>query len=61
MNKQIPGYTWMGKSQGGVNVGDIMVYDRQTANAPGHIMIVAEVKDATHFRMAEANEISSAT
>lgn len=51
-NSQIPGYLWIDKAQGGVQRGDIFVDD---SYSPGHIMIVAELLDSTHFRFAEAN------
>ncbi len=62
INKQIQGYQWIGKAQGAVQVGDILLYtSSDNCNTdPGHIMIVVEVKDSTHFRVAEANELTSA-
>lgn len=61
IDKQIPGYQWITKSQGAVQVGDILLYTSSDGckNDPGHIMIVVEVKDATQFRVAEANELTS--
>jgi hypothetical protein len=52
----------MSKSQGAVQVGDILLYTSSDGckNDPGHIMIVVEVKDSNHFRVAEANELTSA-
>jgi hypothetical protein len=52
----------MNKSQGAVQVGDILLYTSSDGcnSDPGHIMIVVEVKDSNHFRVAEANELSSA-
>ena len=62
INKQIQGYQWMTKSQGTVQVGDILLYTSSDGckNDPGHIMIVVEIKDGNHFRVAEANEVTSA-
>jgi hypothetical protein len=62
INKQIQGYQWISKSQGTVQVGDILLYTSSDGcnNDPGHIMIVVDVKDSTHFRVAEANELTSA-
>ena len=62
INKQIAGYQWINKAQGTVQVGDILLYTSSDGckNDPGHIMIVVEVKDANHFRVAEANEVTSA-
>ena len=62
INKQADGYQWIAKSGGVVQVGDILLYTSSDncQNDPGHIMIVVEVKDATHFRVAEANELTSA-
>jgi hypothetical protein len=62
INKQADGYQWINKSQGAVQVGDILLYTSSDncKNDPGHIMIVVEVKDSTHFRVAEANELTSA-
>jgi len=62
INKQVAGYQWMSKSQGAVQVGDILLYTSSDGckNDPGHIMIVVEVKDSNHFRVAEANELTSA-
>jgi hypothetical protein len=59
-NTQIPGYTWVNKSQGGVRVGDVMVWSSSNPSYdPGHIMIVAEVLDSNRFRIAEANALYS--
>jgi hypothetical protein len=62
INKQIPGYQWITKSGGAVQVGDILLYTSSDGckNDPGHIMIVVERKDSSHFRVAEANELTSA-
>ena len=62
INKQAQGYQWINKSGGTVQVGDILLYTSSDGcqNDPGHIMIVVEVKDSTHFRVAEANELTSA-
>jgi hypothetical protein len=62
INQPIQGYQWMDKSQGAtVQVGDILLYTSSDGcnNDPGHIMIVVEVKDSSHFRVAEANELTS--
>jgi hypothetical protein len=62
INKQIQGYQWIDKTQGAVQVGDILLYTSSDGckNDPGHIMIVVEVKDSNHFRVAEANDLTSA-
>jgi hypothetical protein len=62
INAQIQGYQWIAKSGGTVQVGDILLYTSSDGckNDPGHIMIVVEVKDSTHFRVAEANELNTA-
>lgn len=62
INKQIAGYQWIDKATGTVQVGDILLFTSSDGcnNDPGHIMIVVEVKDATHFRIAEANELTPA-
>jgi len=62
INKQIPGYQWVNKSGGTVQVGDILLYTSSDGckNDPGHIMIVVQVKDGSHFRVAEANELTTA-
>jgi len=54
------GYDWIAKAGGTVQVGDILLYTSSDGcqNDPGHIMIVVEVKDSSHFRVAEANEIT---
>jgi len=58
--QNIPGYTWIPNGMGGgVQVGDIPVYQATYQGDPGHIMIVAAVVDSTHFRLAEANELNS--
>lgn len=60
INQSIPGYQWINKAQGTVQVGDILLYTSSDGcrNDPGHIMIVAEVMDSNHFRIAEANELT---
>ncbi len=55
----IPGYTWIPNGQGQLEVGDIPVYQSTYQGDPGHIMVVAEVVDSTHVRVAEANELNS--
>jgi hypothetical protein len=58
--KKIPGYTWFPSGQGtATQVGDIHVYQSTYPGDPGHITIVAEVQDSTHYRLAEANELTS--
>ena len=60
INQTIPGFQWINKAQGTVQVGDILLYTSSDGctNDPGHIMIVAEVMDSTHFRIAEANALT---
>jgi hypothetical protein len=55
------GYQWIAKAQGVVQVGDILLYTSSDncRNDPGHIMIVAQVIDSNHFRVAEANELTA--
>ena len=55
------GFQWIDKTSGVVRVGDILLYKStdNCRNDPGHIMIVVEVNDSTHFRVAEANELKS--
>lgn len=62
INKQAQGYQWIDKAQGSVQVGDILLYTSSDGckNDPGHIMIVVELKDSAHFRVAEANELNTA-
>jgi hypothetical protein len=48
VNMQIPGYTYMNATPGGAQAGDVLVMY-------GHIAITAQVLDATHVRVAEAN------
>jgi CHAP domain len=57
----VQGFTWIEKSQGTVQVGDILLYNSSDncRNDPGHIMIVAEVIDSNHFRIAEANDLTA--
>jgi hypothetical protein len=57
--QQIPGYTWIPNGQGPMEVGDIAVYNSTYEGDPGHIMVVAEVVDSAHVRLAEANELNS--
>jgi hypothetical protein len=61
INATIAGYDWVNKAQGTVQLGDILLYTSSDGckNDPGHIMIVVEVKDSNHFRVAEANELTS--
>ena len=60
IGQSAPGYDWIAKGQGVVKVGDILLYTSSDGcmNDPGHIMIVVEVKDSNHFRVAEANELT---
>ena len=60
INQPIQGYQWINKAQGTVQVGDILLYTSSDGcmNDPGHIMIVAEVMDSNHFRIAEANALT---
>jgi len=62
IDKQAQGYQWIDKAQGTVQLGDILLYTSSDGckNDPGHIMIVVEVKDGAHFRVAEANELTTA-
>ena len=55
----VPGFQWIDKTSGVVQVGDILLYTStdNCRNDPGHIMIVVEVTDSNHFRIAEANEL----
>jgi hypothetical protein len=62
INQPAAGYDWINKASGTVQVGDILLYtssDRCNYD-PGHIMIVVEAMDSTHFRVAEANELTAA-
>lgn len=61
INAQIPGYQWINKSGGTVQVGDILLHTSSDGcrNDAGHIMIVAEVIDSSHFRVAEANALTT--
>jgi hypothetical protein len=54
------GFQWIDKSAGTVRVGDILLYTSSDGcrNDPGHIMIVAQVIDSDHFRIAEANDLT---
>ena len=61
INKTAAGFDWIAKAGGVVEVGDILMLTSTDGcnNDPGHIMIVAEIKDSTHFRIAEANELAA--
>ena len=61
INQPAAGYQWIDKTSGVVQVGDILLYTSSDGcnNDPGHIMIVAEVMDSNHFRIAEANELTT--
>jgi hypothetical protein len=60
VNKQAAGFTWHANDGSStIQAGDIIVYNTTGGGDPGHIMIVAEVVDTTHFRLAEANELTS--
>ena len=61
INQSAAGYQWIDKTSGVVQVGDILLYTSSDGckNDPGHIMIVAEVMDSNHFRIAEANELTT--
>jgi hypothetical protein len=56
----VQGFQWIDKAHGVVQVGDILLYTSSDGcqNDPGHIMIVAQVIDSNHFRVAEANELT---
>lgn len=60
IDKPVQGFQWIAKTGGVVQVGDILLYNSSDGcnNDPGHIMIVAEVVDSTHFRIAEANDLT---
>lgn len=60
INQPIQGFQWIDKAHGTVQVGDILLYNSSDGcrNDPGHIMIVAEVIDSGHFRIAEANDLT---
>ncbi len=55
------GYQWIDQAGGTVEVGDILLYTSSDGcqNDPGHIMIVVQVIDSSHFRVAEANELTA--
>jgi hypothetical protein len=55
------GFQWIDKAGGVVKVGDILLYTSSDGcrNDPGHIMIVVQVIDSNHFRIAEANDLTS--
>jgi hypothetical protein len=61
INQTAAGYQWIDKTNGVVQVGDILLYNSSDGckNDPGHIMIVVQVMDSNHFRVAEANELTS--
>lgn len=61
INQPAQGYQWIAKTNGVVQVGDILLYNSSDGcrNDPGHIMIVAQVIDSNHFRVAEANDLTS--
>jgi hypothetical protein len=54
------GFQWIDRASGVVQVGDILLYTSSDGcnNDPGHIMIVVQVMDSNHFRVAEANELT---
>jgi len=60
IHQSVAGFQWIDKTNGVVKVGDILLYNSSDncQNDPGHIMIVAAVMDANHFRVAEANELT---
>ncbi|MGO9710304.1 MAG: CHAP domain-containing protein [Polyangiaceae bacterium] len=58
VGQTIAGYTWMTMTASPVQAGDILLYQAQGPNDPGHIMIVAQVVDSSHFRIAEANDLN---
>jgi len=60
IDQPVQGFQWIAKTQGSVQVGDILLYSSSDGcrNDPGHIMIVAEVIDSSHFRVAEANDLT---
>jgi hypothetical protein len=58
VGQTIPGYTWMTMTASPVQAGDILLYQADGQNDPGHIMIVAQVVDSSHFRIAEANDLN---
>jgi len=55
------GFDWVAKAGGVVQLGDILLYTSSDGCNfdPGHIMIVVEVIDSNHFRVAEANELTA--
>ncbi len=61
IDQPVQGFQWIAKTQGQVQVGDILLYNSSDGckNDPGHIMIVAEVIDSNHFRLAEANDLTA--
>jgi hypothetical protein len=60
INQPAQGFQWIDRTNGVVQVGDILLYKSSDGcnNDPGHIMIVVEVKDSNHFRIAEANDLT---
>jgi len=60
IDKPVQGFQWIAKANGVVQVGDILLYKSSDGcnNDPGHIMIVAQVIDSNHFRIAEANDLT---
>jgi hypothetical protein len=60
IDQPVQGFEWIDKTQGVVQVGDILLYTSSDncRNDPGHIMIVAQVIDSNHFRIAEANDLT---
>lgn len=60
IGQSVPGFQWIAKAGGVVQVGDILLYTSSDGcrNDPGHIMIVAQVIDSGHFRVAEANDLT---
>ncbi len=60
INQPVQGFQWIDKAHGVVQVGDILLYNSADGcmNDPGHIMIVAQVIDSNHFRIAEANDLT---
>jgi CHAP domain len=60
INQAAQGFQWIDRTNGVVQVGDILLYKSSDGcnNDPGHIMIVVEIKDSSHFRIAEANDLT---
>ena len=61
INQPVAGFQWIAKAGGTVQVGDILLYTSSDncQNDPGHIMIVVQIMDSSHFRVAEANELTA--